>query len=316
MGLLVFWNTPFEHDDVDQIRVLKGSASDGSDFSQVAVLNARDGYDDWITHFHDLSASSTDTRYYRALFFEEGSQVAQSPIVQGEVSYQVTPQDVLNIIQGIPKNYVAASLIQAYIKHRIAEAETIIRQKLSPQQVTHEKYGARELKKILDGQGRPFQLRHFPVRSVEGIFYRTRGTNLPVKELANADIEIEHVDNATGFNHGLISVQLLYASLESFYMTIPYKGRLDNRLQLYVSYTHGYDIWPNDLVEAIKQLTAASILEIAGEAETAGLTSKSIDGVAESYGASATTTQASARRIYYEEAGYKILERHRRPIFG
>ena len=63
-------------------------------------------------------------------------------------------------------------------------------------------------------------------------------------------------------------------------------------------------------------IVSGDVMEIAGESETAGLSSRSIDGYSESYIASATTTVFSARRIWYEDRAKKIIKHHLKGLWG
>ena len=83
-----------------------------------------------------------------------------------------------------------------------------------------------------------------------------------------------------------------------------------------MDYKHGYATIPNDLQRAIAETVAGSIMEIAGESGTAGVSSQSVDGMSESFTASATTTVFSARRIFYTDTAKQIIKRYNKPFWA
>lgn len=316
MALLAFWAAPTD-EDVDRIEVHRASSVGGS-YALVTSLVARDPYDNWVTHY--LDESGTDGDYYKASFFEDGVLVGTSTARAGQTPYQVTPQMVLDTIQGLPQNSVAALMTQLRIQWAVEWVQKQIRQVLSPTTITKEIYDRTAFRKIVGSQiGYQLQLRNFPVTSVEAIYYRLRtGGNLVDTELTGLDVVIEGHNGITGYNHGVITVYPTYTSFANIFAG-PLGHMLDpGDVNVKISYTAGYPTgqWPDGLEEMITKIAAADVMEIAGEAETAGLSMRSIDGYSESYTASATTTIFSARRIMYQDQVKELVKLHRKPLWG
>ena len=315
MSLLAFWSAPL-NEDVDQVLVYRATATTGP-WSLVATLDARDGYDNWITSYLDTSA--TVASYYRAEFKQEGLVVEMSTVRAGETPYEVTPQMVKDTIQGIPMNRVSDSLIQMQIRFAVEWVELQIRQKLSVQTATKEIYSTGAFKKIVGEQaGYRIQLRNFPLVAISNTYYKIRGAAEGANEVEfeSLDIQIEGNNPASGFNRGQITVWPRLASIRSLFTGLTFASSYEKAVSILFTYTYGWATWPIAINQLVTEMAASCTMEIAGEAETAGLSSRSVDGYAESYTASATTTIFSARRIWYEARAKEIVKHHKKPIWG
>jgi hypothetical protein len=124
MARLAFWNPP-ANKRVDQIEVWSGATSDPAAMSKLVTLEARDRYGNWVTHYQDDNA--TTTAYYQARFLV-GSQVdSEFPPGTGKVGvelYPVTPQMIIDTVQGVPANFVTAELVQRYIGAFVSQFKT------------------------------------------------------------------------------------------------------------------------------------------------------------------------------------------------
>lgn len=326
---LAFWGPPVD-ETVTQIMVMKASAQAGV-YAPLALIDARDPYNNWITHYEDDGESGEV--WYQVQYLKPPPTnpnalqlVGLSKPRPAGVPYQITPQAVLDTIQGIPMSRVTAELVQTRIRQAVAAAEQIIRMKLSRTTVTEEPYSAADFRRIVGNRmGQGIRLRHFPVIAEPSIvnptnisiYYRVRGGILvPKTLLENLDIQVLHHDSATGYNRGVISVYPRNTSLQSIFASLRLTdAHWQHALNLLIDYEHGWLTWPYDIEQTITEMVAADIMEIAGEAETAGLSSRSVDGYSESYTASATTTIFSARRIYYNDKAKKTLEKYwRKPL--
>lgn len=315
MALLAFWSAPSD-DDVDQINVYRSSASTGP-WTFLVTLTSRDGYDNWITSYHDTSASSA--YYYKEEFLKNGLVVETTAPRAGEAPYEVTPQMVLDTIQGIPKNRVSDALVQMQIQFAVEWVETQIRMKLSTHTATKEIYGTEVFRKIVGmNTGYRIQLRNFPVIAVSNVYYRIRGASegSQDQEFGDLDIQIEGHDPSTGYNRGQISIWPRLADVRVVFSGLSFTSAYRKALSVLFTYSYGWTTWPRSIQQLVTEMAAACTMEIAGEAETAGLSSRSVDGYAESYTASATTTIFSARRIWYEQRAKEIIKHTRKPIWG
>jgi hypothetical protein len=314
--LLVFWSAPLD-EDVEQFRIFRSNTQSGP-FEELIIISSRDGYDNWITHYEDDTAPSA--AFYRVEYLKESIVVETSPVKAGVTPYPVTPQCVIDNIQGIPLNRISAEMIQRQIRWAVEWVEIEIQQHLSAQTVTKEIYGPNEYRKVLGARaGQRIQLRHWPVISVEKVYYRIRGASQGSQdqELVDLDIQIEDLDNATGYNHGQISIWPRSVSVAALFAGLTLTSDYNRyAVSILVDYTHGYVTWPRGVEQLVTEMAAAFVMEVAGEAETAGLSSRSVDGYAESYTASATTTVFSARRIWYEQHAEKLKKLHRKPKWG
>lgn len=313
MARLALWDPPLD-EDVDQIEISSGPSA-GS-LSTLTTINARNGYENWVTHFLDDTASA-DT-YYQVGYLKNSVSVQTSPVALGVVPLGITPQDVIDTIQGLPANLVSAKLVQRYIEQRTKQAETHIHQALSVKASLKERYGKKVYERILGAKaGAPIQLRHFPIVSIDKIYYEVRGTTDKVPhEITGIDKEIEDHDPVTGYNRGRITVWATNVSLEALFAGLNWTRDYVGRVQILFDYKHGWEIWPDDIKKAVTELAAASVMEVMGEAQTAGLSSRSVDGYSESFTASATTTVFSARRLWYEKEAKSILDTYKKPIWG
>lgn len=315
MPQLAFWPVPhIENEDVDLFEVLHSTSASGP-WASIAQVRAKDNYDNWVTHYyHEAGITGA---YYKVNMLESGAVVQESPVKAGETPYAVTPQMVLDTIQGLPFNAVTAEMVHLHIGWILDQVEREIRFSLSEKTATDERYPGKAFSYILGSNiGNSLQLRNFPVNSVDAVKYQIRTSGSKMQTLSGLNIQIEHDNPVTGYNHGAVS---FYPTQTSFQGA--FAGQYGNILDtldvvVFITYTYGLTTWPPALVKVTAELAAAEIMEIAGEADTAGLSSRSIDGYSESYTASATTTIFSARRIWYEDKAKKILKLFSKPLWG
>lgn len=321
MARLAFWYPP-SNKRVDTIELYSSASSDMSAPSMVTTLAAKDGYRNWVTHYNDEGA--TTTTYYQAHFFVGTTPAGTYPVGSGKLGVtplQVTPQDVLDTLQGVPAARVSAELIQRYLESHVAVFEKATNISLSTQTATQERYGSEVYNKILgQGAGGYIQLRHFPVIDLIKFEYVVRGAKSndesdPI-ELTAIDAKVMYENPVNGYNRGLITAYVTSADIQSLFALYNYRTHTKHRVEILISYTHGWPTWPADIEMAIVQMATASILEIMGEAGTGGLSSRGLDGYSESFTASATTTVFSARRIWYEKGFEHLLQEYKKPLYG
>lgn len=317
---LAFWPAPRD-ENVARIKVLRASSISGT-YIEIEEIEALDPYDNWVTHYEDANGSDGD--YYKANYlYEDGSSYLLWGPEEGVDPLCVTPQDVLDTIQGLPLNFVDAQYIQKWIEFSVAYAEKKMRMKLSPTTVTKEIHDYRVYEKILGvgagARSNRIQLRNKPVTTVDAVYYRVRGASGVSRdtEWEDLDIQIEYNSDPDGYNRGIISITPRILTTSFYQGAIFQTARRQRAISILFNYTHGFSSCPRMIEEAILKYAAQDVMEIAGQAETAGLASRSIDGYSESFTASATTTQFSALRIKYKDDIDKILLKHwRKPIWS
>lgn len=322
MPRLALWSAPKDEDVTET--VLFSSQTREGDFVEVARLDALDPYRNWVTHYVD-EAQDLVVTWYRAQHYKPdptglGTVLTEVGVpYRSEDVYPLTPQDVLDVIPGIPLSSINASLVQKRIQEALAFAQTVTRTRLQPTLVTRERYDYRIFNQIIGRRtGSPVQLRHFPVLSIQAVEYQVRGSvDQGIYSFGVIDKKVMLADGASDYNRGLISVWPLTTNIQGLFAGMELADpRYRHAIDVLISYTHGYPEWPADIRQGIAEIVAASIMEIAGEALTAGISSRSVDGYSESYTASATTTIFSARRIYYEDKFKKLLTYYRKPIWA
>lgn len=315
MSLLAFWQAPID-EDVDTVVLFRSTVATTRG-AQIASVRARDGYDNWVTHYEDEDAPTA--AYYQADYIKDGLVVESSPSKAGVTPYTVTPQMVLDNIQGLPMNRVSAEFVQRMIRHAVELVEVEIRMAISPQTVTQEVYPSSVFNKIVGaGVGYNIQLKHFPVISVDNIYYQVRGaaSGSGVQELENLDILIMDGAGLDGYNRGRITVYPRQTTITSIFTGLALTNYPRMAVNVLISYKHGFSSFPRAIEQFVLEGAASTTMEVAGEAETAGLSSRSVDGYSESYTASATTTIFSARRIWHETHMKQIKKLYRKPIWG
>ena len=120
---LAFWPAyPDDTVEIDRIEVYRSTDASFSAPKKVTALDYLDFYNNVITHTHDTNAPSADC-WYQAVYLEGSHERGRSPIRKGEKVYPVTPQMVLDTIQGIPQNAVAAWMVQLRIEWTISWVE-------------------------------------------------------------------------------------------------------------------------------------------------------------------------------------------------
>lgn len=326
MSLLACWNAPVRDVFDFPIREIKvqRSASLAGTYTNIATVPAFDPYGNWVTSYVDESVLAIDNFYYRVEFFEENDlanlvSAGTSAASIGEPPYQITPNEVIENMQGIPLNWINSKLIQHHIGWVIRIVESIIKQKLSPTQAVLEPLPPDTWSRII-GRGllKPIQLQRFPLQrgSIE-LLYRTRTSRVSPQPIGDLDIEIISEDPSTGFSRGMITVVPRHAAISTIVAGLSTPELFRARtVQVYANYTHGWSTWPADIESAIMQGVVKDVIELAANTENPGLSERSVDNYAESYTASATTTPYSAIRLYYEEQFAKRLTPHRKLLMG
>lgn len=326
MSLLACWSAPVRGQfdfPVVKIEVQKSNSIAGP-FSTIATIDAFDPYGNWVTSHIDETALSTDTFYYQAQFLEQNDlnnlvPAGTSLVSKGETPYQVTPNQIIENMQGVPLNFVNSKLIQRHIGWVIRIVEEIIKQKLTPTQTELEPLLPDAWSRII-GRGllKPIQLKRFPVdkNSIQ-LFYRTRTSKEQPQLIGDLDIELVSSDPSSGFTRSMITVVPRHAAISTIVAGLNTPELFHSRaVQVYASYVHGWFTWPADIESAIVLGVTKDIIELAANAENPGLSERSVDGYAESYTASATTTPYSAIRLYYETQFKERLLPHRKLLFG
>lgn len=321
MTQIALYRAPFSS-AVTRAHVLRSTFSTGP-FVFVAEVRVRDAYQNFITHYVDATAPSGDVWYMVHYFAPTDSGLVVKLVEVSEIEKGVPPvavaiQHVIDTIQGITMTFVDARMVYRILRWVIAEVERKIRIALTPTQVIDEIHDHGDWRKIVgDKVGHPIQLYHFPVQSVDQVRYRLRGAaTLTPLDLDGLDIQIES-DGGGDRNRGQITIWPRLVSLQSLFAVYRYAdGVATNAISLLFSYTHGLSVWPRPIEKLVVEATAASVMEIAGEADTAGLSSRSVDGYSETYTASATTTIFSARRMFYLKEAEEMLKHYRPALWG
>ena len=327
MSLLAVWSAPIDPSAV-RFQLNRSASADMSGSVLVVEKDGLDYYDNYITHYIDTSAPSA--AWYQVNWLDQSGIVVETTGIEaGEVPLQVTPQHVIDQIQGLPLSGASSKLVQRIIRQIVSLVETRIRMSLSETTETEEPHSGNTLDRIfnrsLSGRGRLIQLNRWPVRAngdgvpdVTKVQYVLRAGGAQKVTLTNLDIRFENHRPSTGMNHGQISVYPNNLTIRQAYSSL---GFVDGRVrydsvQVLFTYKHGIVDWPYDIQKAVTEMAAASLMEIIGEATTAGLSSQSMDGMSESFTASATTTVFSARRLYYEQTFEKIVKQYKQPVWG
>lgn len=324
MALLAFWPAPKDA-DTSVIRVLRSPSKEGP-YTQISQIEATDYYGNWVTHYLDDEPEGSSEMWYRAIYFKHDAvgnlqAIKASKAEIGYAPFQVTPQMVIDQMQGVPLNAVDAKHINRQISWTIGHLESFLEQRLRPISVTNELLRKNDWKKVLgDRKGQTIRLFHFPVKKDSVSFsYRVRGrkSNTP-EPLDGLDIMLENHNEATGFNRGGVTVwpeHIAISSIISSVSRIP-ASTVSGGIRILASYTHGWDPWPADLEQVVTQWVAAEMMEVGANAENPGITSRGVDGYMETYGASATTTQFSALRLHYEEQSKKLLRPYKKVLMA
>ena len=318
MARIAFWDAP-EDPATDKIKIRRSSSSAFSSPVDIATVDAVDYYGEWVTYYTDESASSAV--WYRVDYLDEDSNVLNTGrVIAGDEVLGVSLDQVFPLIQGLPRNAVNAQLVQQYIRYVITDIESQVRMQLQSTTVVEENYSGNTADKVFslyNRIGQMIQLRHYPIISIDKVQYRVRSTSTKVDITDQLDITVEQKDAASGYNHGQVVFFAKNLSLVIPSTSIVLYDVIRSRdIEILVDYKHGYATIPNDLQRAIAETVAGSIMEIAGESGTAGVSSQSVDGMSESFTASATTTVFSARRIFYTDTAKQIIKRYNKPFWA
>lgn len=322
-SLLAFWEGIPDRRAV-RLAVLRSQTENGV-YSPIATINAKDPYKNWNTHYEDTNpilVSGSPVGYYKVGYLDKNNiTLEESTSKAGVVSLQVKPRDVLRIILGLIQTYISAEDIQNRIEEAVAETEQQIGMSLSLKEVVKEIRPAQDFDKIIGyTKGQIIQLDRYPlyydpVEKNGGIkvYYRIRGLSSSGGEIEwnNIDVQPAISSRADGFNPGAITIFPVSLTVGVPQAALFWKTHHASALQVLVTYKHGFATWPRDLQRAVIFHAAAQTMEIMGEADTAGLSSRSLDGYAESFTASATTTIFSARRSLYMDQYEDIIKRWR-----
>lgn len=322
-SLLAFFDS-IKDRRVVRVEVLR-SETEGGVYAPVATIKAKDPYKNWVTHYEDtdpILSSGSPVGYYKVKYLDKNaSPVEESDPVAGVVPLQAKPRDVLRVVQGLIQSYVTAEDIHDRILDAVAETEQEIGMSLSVESVTKEIRPPGDFGKIIGyTKGQIIQLDRYPLYwdttdatgngGVE-VFYRIRGIGNQDREWTQIDVKPAVTSRADGFNPGAITIYPVSLTVGAPQAALFWKTHHASALQVLISYQHGFETWPRDLKRAIVFHAAAQIMEIMGEADTAGLSSRSMDGYSESFTASATTTVFSARRGLYMDQYKAIMKRWR-----
>ena len=315
MAYLALWPAPHPDvygEDIDTIVVERAAASTGP-WSELASIHATDPYDNWITHY--LDETGTATSWYRAHYKQSGTAIgAPSKAHLAELALEITPQDIVDNIQGLPLNFVDARFMQNWIKWAVEAFESDTGLMLSVQTATKEIYDYRVFNKIMGfGGGRRILLRRRPVVEVQAIHYRVRGALGQDILWEGLDTQVEYGSHPDGYNPGAITIYPRNTSVQLIQGSAVLDSRVRNAINVLFTYTHGFAEWPRQVAELIMRYASADVMEVAGQAETAGLASHSIDGFSESFTASATTTTLSAMRMYYKQEIKRLSQKWNKP---
>lgn len=319
MSALAFWPAP--HPEINGTAItlfaVERAASQAGTYASIAVIPSQDQYGNWITHYLDTGGTA-GTHWYRVTYLEGSASKGQSVATVGATAYEITPQDIVDTMQGLPLNFVDARLMQTWIEWAIEAFEAETGMLLTPTSVTKEIHDYRVFQKILGAkQGARIYLRRRPIISVSNVYYRVRAALLPVQDVEwqNLDVQIEYNGHPDGYNPGCITIFPRVTNPLYFQGTTIYEART-HAVNVLFSYSHGFAAWPRQVKELILRYSSADIMEIAGQAESAGLSSRSIDGYSESMTASATTTTLSAMRMYYKEEITRLSAKWKKPILA
>lgn len=318
MPAIAFWPAPHPEIHGDQISVFvveKASALAGP-YSALVTIPSTDPYGNWITHYIDTAGATTD--YYRAQYKQGAVTKGASVPVAGGTVYEVTPQDIIDNMQGLPLNFVDARFVQNWIEWAIDAFESETNMLLSVGTVTKEIHDWRVFQKILGAeQGKRIYLFRRPVVSVTNVYYRIRAAIQPAQDVEwqNLDVQIEYNGHPDNYNPGCITIYPRVTNPLYFQGTTIYEART-TAVNVLFTYTHGFAVWPRQVRELIMRYAASDVMEVAGQAESAGLSSRSIDGYSESMTASATTTTLSAMRMYYKDEIKRLSTKWRKPLLA
>lgn len=231
---------------------------------------------------------------------------------------------VLEVVQGLSAEQVNTSVVQRRIRWAVGWIETYCGIRLRPTQI-EEWHDTDVIDRIMGfKQGEPIQLNRWPIRSIDSLDYKIHAALPGAQDGKFEDVDIR-IDEGTTIidgrpqNRGTFRAWVRHATMSSFFSTISFTDSSRSRygISIKVTYTYGYDAdgWPPTVEELVTKMAAADVMEIMGEATTAGLSSRSIDGYSESFTASATTTIFSARAERYKKQIDEIKQFHKKPLF-
>lgn len=319
MSALAFWPAP--HPEINGTAItlfaVERAASRAGTYTPIAVVPSQDPYGNWVTHYLD-EGGTAGTHWYKVTYLEGTTSRGQSIYRVGATVYEITPQDIVDTMQGLPLNFLGARLFQTWIELAIQAFEAETGMLLTPTTVTKEIHDYRVFQKILGPtQGARIYLRRHPVISISNIYYRVRAALTAVADVEWTDLDhqIEYNGHPDGYNPGCITVWPRVTSPLLYQGTGIHEAR-QKALNVLFTYTHGFSAWPRMVKELLLRYSAADIMEIAGQSDTAGLSSRSVDGYSESMTASATTTTLSAMRMYYKEEITRLSAKWKKPILA
>lgn len=320
---------PLNEADVEKYNLYRDvSASFATQVQLVNQGNIKDAYGNWVTYYEDEDATLVDGQaYFYKVEFLSPNDITSTTFsvdqtiapIKGKLSYQLRVSTVYEQLQGLDAARFQGCSVYRMIGAILAQTERYTRTRLQPVKAVGEIYDYKTFRKILGSEvGFQLKLRHFPIRSIERIAYIVRGSgNNDPQVFTDLDYLIEKNDASNGYNRGVLTIYPRQVTLISLFNGLTVRRGANNAsVNVVFDYTHGYTSWPEDLVFHMSNAVAGFAMEIMGEAVTAGISSRSVDGYAESYTASATTTIFSARRGLYMKEYMASLKGYRKGIWS
>ena len=274
MAILAFWPAPRD-EDVTAVQVMRSSTIGGT-YTDLIKIDARDPYDNWVTHYVD--EGGTDGDYYKAQYlYEDGTAYRSWGPEVGVVPWCILPQDVVDMMQGLPLNFVDAKFINGWITYALSYVERLTRMRMRSTTVVKEIHGWSAYNKIVGAgrgaMGSKIQLRNKPIIEIDNVYIRVRGAAALTQdqEWEELDIQIEYDSDAEVYNHGIISVVPRVLTTTFYQGALLQKNHRERAVSVLFSYKHGFEVCPLSIAEVMAKYAAAQAMEVAGQAETAGL---------------------------------------------
>ncbi|MCK4547713.1 MAG: hypothetical protein KAW17_09765 [Candidatus Eisenbacteria sp.] len=318
MAALVFWRTPCGGDDdaerdtcwIKLQKRVKGVGAYETVDDRIPLLDKSDNF---ITSYNDpagVAEGESGEHEYRASFLNRtGGEIPDSETegIAGVAPATITPTDVRSFIE----NLDTGETTDRWINDRILEAQAYIESRVRSKLVLTTEADERQ-----DGTGGPLiHLFKRPLVEVQLLELKF--------PFAGFQRDIPHEWLILDKKHSLVRIIppaheafLILSAATAFpthynltlYPPLPHVVRC--------TYTHGYSPLPADLKQAWLKQAAIESLQVIGDAKGGGIASKSVDGVSESYTASATTHIYSARIKWYQDDIERIMIRYEKLFFS
>jgi hypothetical protein len=293
----------------------------------------RDGQPASAGKFYQVRFVASDTTIIWQGYLNPGVAFVEGERVTGAAQWTAgVEESLLSVLEarefviGLDSTIVPDWRIQKLIDQQKGEIETHIRASLTPETVTDEVYTGTN--------NNVLSLLHWPLLEVDEI-----KIEFPI--LVEKRVMEPHWVRPFNMERG--TIQLITDAAVNAFITqstnIPYQPLWNTFPKfpqaVYASYKHGWSgtrIWPplrkgaapkveemplpGDLRMAWAKKTAIEILQIWGDAKGVGVASESIDGIARSYTASATTHIYSARIKAYQEDVKRVLDLYTRTFMA